>query len=116
MDLQRPDAGRQIQDAFQAAVIESSLNPLHEGVGTEAQVEIEFRRAIFNQQVLVTRLAIHYLYLLGSLRDSVEDGCRCCRRCCGRCFSFDFQRNGFRRPEVFYGCILQFFECKRLVH
>ncbi len=74
MNLQRTDARRQIDDPRQPAFVDGSLYPFHQCVDAKAQVEIKYRRAIFNQEVLVAGLAIHDLYLPGPFRNMMQDG------------------------------------------
>jgi hypothetical protein len=56
MDLQGTDAGRDIDDAGQAAL----LQPQHQRVHAQAQPQIEDQRAIFDEQVFVACLAVHH--------------------------------------------------------
>ncbi|MNL45038.1 hypothetical protein D3C87_1676530 [compost metagenome] len=51
MDLQRADAWRQVDHAVQVLAFQG----LHEGVGAEAQDQIQFRGADFQQQMRVAR-------------------------------------------------------------
>jgi hypothetical protein len=74
MDLQRTDTRRQIHDPLQAARIDGSLHPFHQRMCAKSQIEIEHRRAILNQQILVARLTIHYLHLPRAFRNAMQDG------------------------------------------
>ena len=47
MDLQRADAGRQVDHALQC----SGFEGLHQGMGAKAQHQVQLRRADFQQQV-----------------------------------------------------------------
>ncbi len=53
VDLQRADAGREVDDPGQGA----RLQRLHQGVGPEAQRQVERQRAVLDQQVVVARPA-----------------------------------------------------------
>ncbi|MNN88680.1 hypothetical protein D3C81_2063970 [compost metagenome] len=55
MDLQGTDAWRQVDHAVQVFAFQR----LHQGVGAEAQDQIEFRSADFQQQVGVAGQARH---------------------------------------------------------
>ncbi len=58
VDLQRADAGREIEDAVQSPGVDSALQMFHQRVHAEAQLEIEHERPVLDQQILVARLAI----------------------------------------------------------
>ena len=62
VDLQRADAGRQVDDAIDIL----RLQGLHEGVRPEARDEVQFGRAHFEQQMGVARQAGHQALVAGA--------------------------------------------------
>src|SRR5688500_20143509 len=104
MNLQGADAWRQIQDTFHlpcshCALCSGSLprlfpKPIHERVGPETQIEIEFKRSVLDQQVFVACLPVHHLNLAVALRNEVED-----RSCGCRSPWIRYGGEGLREPE-----------------
>lgn len=79
MDLQGADARRQLENARYLA----GLEPIHQGVGAEAEREVQDRRTVFHQQVAITGAAVAYFREITGGGDLVEDaaaGTVPCRR------------------------------------
>ena len=109
MDLQRADARCQIYDAFETADITRFLHPFHERMCTKAQIEVEFRRPVLDQQIFVAGLSIHHLHLPGIFRNAMQDRIIRFAASPGQC------GNDSRHPKMPDGCVLQLFQRKRLL-
>lgn len=66
--MQRADAGREVEDAKHGI----GLQPRHQRVHTEAQVEVEHQRAIFDEQVLVAGAAVDDRHRVVGLGDALQ--------------------------------------------
>ena len=84
VDLQRTHAGRKLDDALRRM----RLEPFHEQMRAETQLEIQHERAVFDQQKFIARLPV----------DHAGIGCRCRNAVENRII----RRRGFLRDEA--GC------------
>ena len=99
MDLQRADAGRQIDDAGEGFGFDGLANGLHQRVDAEAQAEVEHDGAVFDEEISIAGAPIDDARLVaGSLAEAddaivgAELGVGHLRR-----------RNGFERRDL---CVL----------
>ena len=83
VDVQRADAGREVDDAGQRVLLQVG----HQGVDAEAQVQVEHQRAVLDEQVLVAVLAVGDGDLPGDsgMRCSTGVSDRRAGRCAGGC-------------------------------
>ena len=58
VDLQRADAGGQVDDAAQAVVVDAVLHLLRQGVDPHPQAEVERHRPVLDEQVVVAGAAV----------------------------------------------------------